>query len=423
MSYKTIVAKNTIGTSGFLTDLWAFLSDIGWTLHDNQDGSNYRVYKCPSDGTQAPVYVRIAFDGASAYDGGGGTDPNYIYFSAYHYWDATGHSGTGRAVRYSVDTRIYTSSGSGWFYWLYGDESMLLVISSVAGSYYGVLMGFVSDPIWNTNTTTTAQASAGSDVAISVADETGFVTGREYQIVGIAGEGRERVTVDAVSSGQITVSYLAATYASGAYIGETPSTFAISNGDDLSIMRMANNWFASGTEDNGTANLEIENPLTNKAGTLIPDDDQTDRSYITDMFAFEYDILDDDGMGDDIGILGQFHPNLKLVDTDLYTGEDILYPDELDSGQSSGSNTSSTLNDTSKSWTTDEHVDKFVIIYGGTGYSQIRKISANTGTELTIVGSWTEVPDATSYYRIVDYAYRYFDFGIFEIGIREGSDV
>jgi hypothetical protein len=53
-----------------------------------------------------------------------------------------------------------------------------------------------------------------------------------------------------------------------------------------------------------------------------------------------------------------------------------------DSGTSSGSNTSTTLNDTSKSWTVDAYADHNVAITGGTGSGQVRTISSNTATEL-----------------------------------------
>jgi hypothetical protein len=71
-----------------------------------------------------------------------------------------------------------------------------------------------------------------------------------------------------------------------------------------------------------------------------------------------------------------------------------------DSGTSSGSNTSTTLNDTSKSWTTNIFADHNVAITGGTGSGQTRTISGNTATELTVSSAWTTTPDATSTYHI-----------------------
>lgn len=59
-----------------------------------------------------------------------------------------------------------------------------------------------------------------------------------------------------------------------------------------------------------------------------------------------------------------------------------------------------TLTDTSKSWTTNTHQNKFVEITGGTGAGQTRPIHSNTANALTIVGRWDTVPNGTSTYRI-----------------------
>jgi len=71
----------------------------------------------------------------------------------------------------------------------------------------------------------------------------------------------------------------------------------------------------------------------------------------------------------------------------------------IDSGTASAGGTTS-LTDSSEAWTVNGHVGHFVWIYGGTGIGQIRKISSNTATILT-VGTWGIDPDATSTYRIL----------------------
>jgi hypothetical protein len=67
-----------------------------------------------------------------------------------------------------------------------------------------------------------------------------------------------------------------------------------------------------------------------------------------------------------------------------------------DSGTSSGSNSTTTLNDTSKSWTTNQHYGKRVVITSGTGSTEYGTVQSNTATALTIGGSWSVTPDATS---------------------------
>jgi hypothetical protein len=71
-----------------------------------------------------------------------------------------------------------------------------------------------------------------------------------------------------------------------------------------------------------------------------------------------------------------------------------------DSGTSTGSNTSTTLKDTGKTWTADEWKGLVVKITAGTGSGQQKRIKSNTADTLTIEGSFIPVPDATSQYQI-----------------------
>lgn len=68
-------------------------------------------------------------------------------------------------------------------------------------------------------------------------------------------------------------------------------------------------------------------------------------------------------------------------------------------GTSSGSNSSTTLNDTSRAWTASSRIGWLLTLIDGTGASQTRTVSANTGTQLT-VPVWDTTPDATSTYTV-----------------------
>lgn len=61
---------------------------------------------------------------------------------------------------------------------------------------------------------------------------------------------------------------------------------------------------------------------------------------------------------------------------------------------------STTLTDSGKAWPSNGWANAQVRITAGTGIGQIRTISSNTGTVLTISSAWTVNPDATSQYRI-----------------------
>jgi hypothetical protein len=62
----------------------------------------------------------------------------------------------------------------------------------------------------------------------------------------------------------------------------------------------------------------------------------------------------------------------------------------------------STLTDSSKSWTTNKWQTNYDLwITSGTGAGQHKNIVSNTGTQITVTGTWTTNPDATSVYAIV----------------------
>lgn len=71
-----------------------------------------------------------------------------------------------------------------------------------------------------------------------------------------------------------------------------------------------------------------------------------------------------------------------------------------DAGTSSGSNTASTLNDSSKSWEVNRWANYGVRIMSGTGAGQLRQIQSNTTSTLTTYGGWNIRPDNTSIYSI-----------------------
>lgn len=63
---------------------------------------------------------------------------------------------------------------------------------------------------------------------------------------------------------------------------------------------------------------------------------------------------------------------------------------------------STTLTDSAKAWTTNQHANRALVITGGTGAGQSRRIASNTGTVVTVTTAFTVTPDATSTYAIRD---------------------
>jgi len=77
-------------------------------------------------------------------------------------------------------------------------------------------------------------------------------------------------------------------------------------------------------------------------------------------------------------------------------------PDDFigSSGTATGTQTSSTIQDTSQSWTTNEFAGLTVVLTSGTGAGQSRAITSNTGNTITVGTVWTTTPDTTSKYTI-----------------------
>ena len=76
---------------------------------------------------------------------------------------------------------------------------------------------------------------------------------------------------------------------------------------------------------------------------------------------------------------------------------------EVSSTATAGAST--TLTDSTETWTVDQYEDYVLWIYGGTGSGQYRGITSNTATVLTITPAFTVTPDGTSTYRIVKLGY------------------
>lgn len=114
--------------------------------------------------------------------------------------------------------------------------------------------------------------------------------------------------------------------------------------------------------------------------------------------------------GKDTTLIG--HPTKGFV-YEAYTGYADLSPG--DNGTSTGSNTSTTLKDTTKAWGSNVHKDSSVTIVEGLGRGQKRVIASHTADTLTLESAWTTTPDTTSVYSIGAYE-SYGDSKIFNQG-------
>ncbi|MBP9802471.1 hypothetical protein KBC40_02695 [Patescibacteria group bacterium] len=97
---------------------------------------------------------------------------------------------------------------------------------------------------------------------------------------------------------------------------------------------------------------------------------------------------------------------MTAVGTDGVIERTVRNASLYEAGTATGG-TTTTLIDTTSNWTVNEFVGKWVRFVSGTipagGADRLRKITANTATQLTWVGSTTTAPDATTRYRIEGY--------------------
>lgn len=94
----------------------------------------------------------------------------------------------------------------------------------------------------------------------------------------------------------------------------------------------------------------------------------------------------------------------KIVSTPSFIGSDYL---SFATGTAT-SGGASTITNTGKNWSTNQWANYQIRITGGTGAGQIRSISSNTATAITVGSAWTIQPDNTSTYSIEgndDYLY------------------
>jgi hypothetical protein len=265
------------------------------------------------------------------------------------------------------------------------------------GGAYGFQMGHLPVRGIPDLIETTAAIVAGSAVSIPVTDSSKVPgIGGYFQIVGFAGEGCDRLQVASKpDSTHIVVVTLPRNYASGAIIGQPASTFG--------ALAPNNNWpdyywrSCSYPTDVGlTVSTNVFQGPTAINMTAV-----SSFSGKIGMTPFYFAL-------NGVVVLGMIDKGVFY--TAGFASWDVAAMNNDGSIVTANmlvtSATASTIVDSTKSWTANEHVGRFVITVGGTGLNQVRKITANTATTLTIEQDWATTPDGTTTFRIYDQIYR-----------------
>lgn len=365
------------------------LVSAGWTLHDDLSGGSPYAYVLKSqgeDGTEWPCYLYIR------------QDNNVIEFYVYADWNNTTHTGT-----YCFGSGTYShidGDAAGQFYiWCSADKDSAIFVSYLT-EYDFVVVGLLEPVCEDAFGTLQSAASSGSSVVLTLAsgDAAGFIAGKSYQI--LDGDNRQWVEVSSVNTGanQITIATLSYSFASGAIIGNQPHHWTMTLSDYNYAYK-----FNYATNGSGNESTYVALNRAIFGVNYINPDNRAHQKYVM-WPTLIYDKANE-------GLGGFFKSGCNHLRTYIAaTSEHTVSVGDKDSGTSSGSNTSTTLNDTTKSWTINEWADKILIITGGTGEGQFRKISSNTSTVLTVSSAWDTTPDGTSTYTICDEGWLYFCF-------------
>lgn len=363
-----------------------------WRIYKSNGENSDKIYEC----------IQIRFFNA-----------NIIYFYGAYYYNITTKAMVGNM--YSITPNI-TTSETGFYIFMHGNKNLVAVTSKISATYTRSLFGHFPKIMGDTTVTTlTNSIAVGSGVNITVASTAGFDITTTYQIIGASGEGRDPITISSITnSTQMVVTSVPRSYGSGALIGAYPSTFGLLN------TNVINFYWTSPISITGIAdcaNYTYGSVYLKDLTFIAPDFRSKKYILLPIMFHTVYD-----GLNGSTSYGAPYCDEFILQSPTVgLTSEDTFAVNTLVTGTSTGSNTSSILNDTSKTWTVNAYTNKVVIITAGIGVGQIKKIASNTATSLTLDGNWTfeVIPTVTSVYSICDEGYRYLMPNMY-IALREG---
>lgn len=368
------------------------LVSAGWTLHDDLSGSSPYGYVLLTDGEdsdQMNCYIQLYENGED------------ISMVLWSYWDNTTHAGaikTGNPPYMKIDA----DSDGPFYIWCSANKSSAIFISYIGTEYDFIAVCELLPLVNDCNGLLQSVVSSGSNVVLQLAsgEASGFIKGKSYQI--IDENSRDYVEVNAVdaTNDQLTITTLTYNYTTNARIGTLPHRWMIfsSEYDNAYGFPM----YPTGTADNLSYPASINRSLFfyNNTNPCM---------HCHQKYVFWPSLFNE--YSTEKGVIGFQKANATYFKCYVgATSEHTISIGDIDEGTSSGSNTTTTVNDTSKAWTTNDFTDKIIIITGGTGAGQFNTIASNTSTEITVSNVWTTTPDNTSTYTICDEGWLYFYF-------------
>jgi hypothetical protein len=396
MSYKSYEFTNTAATrAAFFAAIQAFLVAIGWELHDAIDADTV-VYKSKGESGNEPTgYIWI--------DAGTST---YIQFIAYQWWNSATHTGLRpqyafNAAASQISATYCASAATPCIF--AGDKNFVIIVNNLAASLInsGICFGHIPgrfDP-----TVATAMGTAGTAGTLLVSSTANMGVGKTIQICGESGEGCDKLVISSVPDAtNVVVSALPRNYGTGSVIGAPASVFGIAAVGYQYFARFypTSYWGAAGTTATTTnyhAFAALTVPALPSVLVYFPQKYYSAPVFVADVSASAPGAY-----------LGMFYQNfISFFGPSSINDCMIANADESIAVVSTATGASATtLVDSAKSWGIDTQIGRFIVITANTGVGQVRKITDNDGTTLTIGNAWETNPDATSEYKVVDYVYR-----------------
>ena len=386
MSIEIVLRYFASNTDDAIEKLKDTLVSAGWTVHDDltSGGSGYVMTSTGENNDEYPCYVHF-------YPG-----TNYIVFLLYAYWDNSTHAGTYFAG--VTNTSVLAADDDGSFYiWISADKNCFVIVSYVS-SYQAIVLDMI-EPFESTVGELQYSITSGSNVVLQLDTDQAndFIVGREYQILGKNYREMAEVTAIDTANHQITVDSLSYLYDAGSRIGVNPHRWFLLTAYYLRAYTFTT--YYTGNQNDGYSKVYENDVFT---GGYISPETRTQRYWIWPLILYGSMADSAEGFTRSDSLFMKAY-----IDT---ASEHTMSVGDIDTGTSSGSNTSTTLNDMSKSWVTNEHAGKALIVTDGTGAPYFGTIASNTATELTVSPAFATTPDDTSAYTICEEGWMYFYF-------------
>jgi hypothetical protein len=392
--------------------IFANLVSAGWTLHDNQDGSGYRVYRTSNEaGDRLVEYMKITHNVSGT-----------LQFNPYLYWDTSTHTGSGGSYS-TVYGYLNCNESSTNILWMMAAKDISVIAVNYSGTYSTTLLGHIPNRSWPEIATLSSEYTLSTTPTVcNVSGVQGtFVVGRSYQAVGYhdpttwpgtAGVGRYPVIVTAVGSGTLTLTCASTiTFPANSLVGARPSLFTSYPGSSALTWGLLTCTFASSgtaTASDGMAQWSAMPIYGDSVNASIYKDGAAARLMATPILWMlnPYSLA----AANDAGYYGYSDSHCVFIpNNNGASASDLFYYNQVASGTVTGTVTASTVQDSSQAWTVNAYSGQTLIVTAGQGTGQTRRIASNTSNTLTLTQDLVTLPlTGNSTYIIVESAYRAF---------------